>query len=182
MQYDLTSTVQLVLFVHGLYNRGEAFVHTRTEQKNEGSSVDVDAVDSFLDTPGKPEEETQPEIVISQALRQGEAYGSKALTQKYEFASTLSAGGGVCEVLFLSRSRFRRTLRFHMTDDEFRRAIPNHPTLGGVDRRSMSHQGVATGNGSGSEVSSGGAGEVERRRKKNNSQIRACKPFPWSSI
>jgi hypothetical protein len=162
-----------------LYKRGEAFVHTRTERNNEGSSFDVDAVDSFVDTPGKPEEETQPEIVISQALRQGEAYGSKALTQKYEFASTLSAGGGVCEVLFLSRSRFRRTLRFHMTDDEFRRAIPNHPMLGGVDRRSMSHQGVT--NGKGDEVS-GGGGEVERRRKKNNSQIRTCKPFPWPSI
>lgn len=148
-------------------------MHTRSEKngsKEANGSGDIDAVDSFVDSPVKYEEEDeQPEIVISQALRQGEAYGSKSLTHKFEFASTLSAGGGVCEVLFLSRSRFRRTLRFHMTDDEFRRAIPNNPLLGGGDRFSTSRAG--TGPSTHTEANPGSSDE--KRRKKNHSQIRA---------
>ena len=50
----------------------------------------------------------------------GEHFGEMALLNGYVTQSSVIAGGMICEVLFLSRARYRHTCRIHMSDEEYK--------------------------------------------------------------
>ena len=173
----------VIVGTHVMWCRGEAYVHTRSTRSEDAPDEPFDDDDNMgrlEDCDNTDEQAKAEEIVISQPLRQGESYGSRALTQKFIFSSTLSCGAGVCEVLFLSRSRFRRTLRFHMSDEDFARAFPpTNPTLYGArggDSRDSSVIVGKTGGVSREIVPRKRQSTINSKhpdRKKNHSQIRA---------
>jgi CRP-like cAMP-binding protein len=101
--------------------RGEACIDLNTEQKLEiedESSVENQYFDDeYCDN--SDSKSGNKSVKITQALVQGESFGSHGLLNKFPYAATLSAGSSVCEVLFLSRSRFNRTCSNHMSDEEY---------------------------------------------------------------
>lgn len=84
---------------------------------------DADSKNNSRNMLYKSKPKPQPTVNIVQALGQGEAFGAIALQKKFTYAATLSSGAGVCEILFLSSSRFRHTCRQYMTDVEYRAVI-----------------------------------------------------------
>ena len=108
--------------------RGEAFIHSTgaktgdsISSRNFHKSMEDSQEAEKTEEPLSPDadEATTKKLTITQALRQGEAYGVRALFEQYVFSSTLTSGACVSEILFLSRSNFRRTCRLQLDDDEF---------------------------------------------------------------
>ena len=55
---------------------------------------------------------------MTQSLTQGDCFGVTGLIRKYEQTLSLNAGTTVCEVLFLSRVRFQRTISLLLSKEE----------------------------------------------------------------
>jgi hypothetical protein len=114
--------------VLNLFIRGEAFIHTSTNSRNPGAES-MGSMDKSMDAEAEVDDEPshltpthvekRKELIISQALRQGESYGVRALFEQYVFSSTLSSGACVSEILFLSRSSYRRTCRVQLNDEDY---------------------------------------------------------------
>jgi hypothetical protein len=66
------------------------------------------------------------DTVISEKIGVGDHFGEMALVNGYVTQSTALAGLVICELLFLSRARFKHTCRMHMSDAEYNRvSAPN---------------------------------------------------------
>jgi CRP-like cAMP-binding protein len=113
----------------GVYvvSRGEAFVHS-SRAAGEDSSNDNSAEQSGEQS-GDFSDEAAPEddVVITQSLQQGDVFGAQGLMEKYEYKVSLISGAGVCEIIFLSRARFRRTCRVYFNDAEYHKFVPTNP-------------------------------------------------------
>lgn len=80
-------------------------------------------------------------MIITKTLGQGEVFGPNGLTTSYTYAATLSSGASVCEVLFLSRARFRRTCRLHMSEMELDELLSDQNKRD-AHRKSLSYPSV----------------------------------------
>jgi len=127
-------------------SRGEAFVHsTRSRalgkivedefsgEQTGDTSVEMSAADTSADgvNSGDFSDEDmdgmEDEVIITQSLKQGDVFGAQALLEKYEYNVSLISGAGVCEIIFLSRARFRRTCRLYFNDAEYHKLVPTNP-------------------------------------------------------
>lgn len=127
-----------------IISRGEAFISANSNNKNKNKVISVDVnnkrddddddddekddkddevrnieevvKDDVPDSPEKEKEENQP--FMTQSLKCGDYFGVQGLSKKYEQHLSLIAGTAVCEVLFLSRVRFQRTISLLLTAED----------------------------------------------------------------
>jgi CRP-like cAMP-binding protein len=76
--------------------------------------------DSIIGKLKEKEKERQgkKDVVLTQSLKQGDYFGAQGLSRKYEHTRSLNAGTTVCEVLFLSRVRFQRTIGLLLSEED----------------------------------------------------------------
>lgn len=109
----------------GVYivSRGEAFVHSAAAHRSHSEDMDAEGeVSGEYST-----EQGGDDVVITQSLMQGDVFGEQGLSEKYEYHVSLISGAGVCEIIFLSRSRFKRTCRIFFNDAEYHKLVPSNP-------------------------------------------------------
>ena len=83
------------------------------ENGGDGENNEDDTAQKVLEKIRENEKMSSPKDkggTFTQSLKEGDYFGVQALTKKYEHTLSLNAGTSVCEVLFLSRVRFQRTI------------------------------------------------------------------------
>ena len=120
---------------NGVYvvSRGEAFVHSARSVISRLLNDDSLGDETPGDTSGEFSDEDNAfeggdDIIITQTLKQGDVFGAQGLKEKYEYNVSLISGEGVCEIIFLSRSRFKRTCRIYLNEVEYHKVVPSNPS------------------------------------------------------
>ena len=156
----------------GMYiiSRGEAFVSSArsihslkkdkaqldiekdTEVNNvkEGNEKEDDRdSNSSSNSPQQSQSNSTSPTVITQTLKEGNCFGVKGLVEKYEHTLSLNAGNAVCEVLYLSRVRFQRTISILLTPEEAKPFRKNHPAFRKIANNDMSKNSTIESEGDG---------------------------------